>query len=69
MDKEMIQKLITRYTNDMSNPISKEYDRGYIDGVVDTLGDLITFLELDELNEFADAMEELQSAIYDLEEM
>jgi hypothetical protein len=67
LDKKQLHKLIKRYIREISNPLDKEYDKGYIDGVVDLLGDLISFLDLEDLNEFADEMEKLQASIYDWE--
>jgi hypothetical protein len=64
MDKDL-KKLIKNYQEEMKKPVNKEYDKGYIDAVVDLLGDLITFLDYDELNPFSDAMEEIQSKLYD----
>lgn len=69
MDKSEVHKLLMMYVEEMEKPMNESegqvYDEGYIDGIVDLLGDLITFLSLDGLNPFAEVMEDLQQKIYD----
>lgn len=67
-----VYNLIQKYKEEMSKPLTESneairqaYDEGYIDGIVDLLGDLITFLEYSELNVFSEEMEDLQQKIYD----
>lgn len=63
IDKNELIKLIKKYQKEMAIPYQEDYDKGYVDGVVDILGDLITFLDMDELNPFSDAMEEIQNTM------
>lgn len=65
MNQEQLRILVDRYVRSITNPINKEYDTGYIDGVVDTVGDIITFFGYKDLEPFADVMEELQRRIHD----
>lgn len=65
MDKQQLDTLIQRYTRSISDKINKDYDEGYVDGVVDLLGDLISFLGFVDLEPFAEKMEQLQISIHD----
>lgn len=64
-EKDQVEVLIQRYIRSISDPINKEYDEGYIDGVVDILGDMASFLGIEGLDAFSDSMEELQTQIHD----
>jgi hypothetical protein len=63
IDRDDLYVLIGKYQEEMSTLYNEEYDKGYVDGIVDILGDLITFLDMDELNPFSDAMEEIQNTM------
>lgn len=60
--------LINDYKEEMKKPLNitngQIYDEGYIDGVVDILGDLISKFEITALIPFAEEMEKIQTEIY-----